>query len=131
MAGGGPLLGGDRQLASEMRERMRELQDLRQQLARQGKGGELTKELDKAIQELARMMNQSFGDDNATAQRLKAEVIEPLRNIELELSKRLQAKLGKGNLRLADEGAAPERYRKLVDEYYKKLSQKNSFVPEK
>lgn len=77
------------------------------------------------------MMNQSFGDDQATASRLKAEVIEPLRNIELELSKRLQSQLGKGNLRLADEGAAPERYRKLVDEYYKKLSQKNSFAPER
>ena len=124
-------MGGDRQLGSEMRERMREMQDLKQQLARQGKGGELTKELDKAIQEMARMMNGQFGDDQTTAQRLKAEVIEPLRNIELELSKRLQAKLGKGNLRLADEGAAPERYRKLVDEYYKKLSQKNSFAPEK
>jgi hypothetical protein len=25
-------------------------------------------------------------------------------------------------LRLSDEGMAPERYRKLVDEYYKRLS---------
>ena len=124
-------MGGDRQFGSEISERMKEAQDLRQQLARQGKGGELTKALDQAIQEMARLQNQMFGDDQATAQRLKAEVIEPLRNIELELSKRLQAKLGKGNLRLADEGAAPERYRKLVDEYYKRLSQRNSLVPEK
>ena len=78
---------------------------------------------------MQKLQNQQFGDDQQTAQRLKAEVIEPLRSIELELSKRLQAKLGKGNLRLADEGAAPERYRKLVDEYYKKLSQRNSLVP--
>ena len=127
----GKPMGGDRQFGSEIRERMKEAQDLRQQLARQGKGGELTKALDQALQEMARLQNQMFGDDQATAQRLKAEVIEPLRNIELELSKRLQAKLGKGNLRLADEGAAPERYRKLVDEYYKKLSQRNSLVPEK
>jgi hypothetical protein len=53
---------------------------------------------------------------------LKTQVVDPLRAIEMELSRRLQAKLGKNNLRLSDEGAAPERYRKLVDEYYKRLS---------
>ena len=61
-------------------------------------------------------------DDNETAMRLKTEVVDPLREIESELSKRLQAKLGRNNLRLADEGEAPERYRKLVGEYYKRLS---------
>ena len=127
--GGGMPQGGDRQLGSEIRERLREAQDLRQQLTRQSKGSELAGALDQAIKEMQKLQNQQFGDDQQTAQRLKAEVIEPLRSIELELSKRLQAKLGKGNLRLADEGAAPERYRKLVDEYYKKLSQRNSLVP--
>jgi len=34
----------------------------------------------------------------------------------------LQAKLSRNNLCLADEGEAPERYRKLVGEYYKRLS---------
>ena len=128
--GGGVPMGGDRQTGAELRERMREAQDLRQQLARQGKGGELTAGLDKAIREMQQMMNQQLGDDNATAQRLKAEVIEPLRQIEVELSKRLQLKQGAGNLRLADEGAAPERYRRLVDEYYKKLSKRNSLMPD-
>lgn len=61
-------------------------------------------------------------DDMATALMLKDQVIEPLRSIEMELSKRVQAKLGTNRLRLGDEGAAPERYRKLVDEYYKRLS---------
>ncbi len=128
--GGGMPSGGERQTGAEIRERMREAQDLRQQLARQGKGGELTAGIDKAIREMQQMMNQSFADDNATAQRLKAEVIEPLRQIEVELSKRLQLKQGAGNLRLADEGAAPERYRRLVDEYYKKLSKRNSLMPD-
>jgi hypothetical protein len=57
-----------------------------------------------------------------TALLLKNQVIDPLRSIEMELSKRLQAKLGKNNLKLSDEGAAPAEYRKLVDEYYKRLS---------
>jgi hypothetical protein len=49
-------------------------------------------------------------------------VIDPLRGVEIELSKRLQLKLGKNNLRLSDEGEAPAAYRRLVDEYYKRLS---------
>jgi hypothetical protein len=57
-----------------------------------------------------------------TALLLKDQVVEPLRSVEIELSKRLQLKLGKNNLRLSDEGDAPAGYRKLVDEYYKRLS---------
>jgi hypothetical protein len=61
-------------------------------------------------------------DDMETALLLKDKVIDPLHGVELELSKRLQLKLGKNNLRLSDEGEAPAAYRKLVDEYYKRLS---------
>ena len=64
-------------------------------------------------------------DDMQTALLLKDKVIEPLRNVELELSKRLQLKLGKNNLRLSDKGEAPAAYRKLVDEYYKRLSSRS------
>jgi len=45
-----------------------------------------------------------------------------LRQLELELSKQIQAQSGRTNLRLRDEGAAPEKYRKAVEEYYRKLS---------
>ncbi|MGH9800698.1 MAG: hypothetical protein ACRD82_10060, partial [Blastocatellia bacterium] len=64
-------------------------------------------------------------DDMQTALLLKDQVVEPLRSIEMELSKRVQAKLGINRLRLGDEGAAPAGYRKLVDEYYKRLSSRN------
>jgi hypothetical protein len=59
--------------------------------------------------------------DALTAAALKANVIEPLRQLELELSRQLQQR-GQTNLRLRDEGAAPERYRKAVEEYYRRLS---------
>jgi hypothetical protein len=52
-------------------------------------------------------------------------VIDPLRAIEVALSGRLPSKTGRGQLRLIDEGAAPDRYRKLVDEYYKRLSSRS------
>jgi len=60
--------------------------------------------------------------DAATAALLKQDVIEPLRQLELELSRQIQQQSGRTNLRLRDDGAAPERYRKAVEEYYRRLS---------
>ena len=118
-------MGGDRQLGAELRERLRDAEELRRQL---GRSGNLTRELDQAIQQLRQMSEDLFREDTQTAALLKSQVIDPLRQLELDLSRKLQAKLGRSNLRLSDEGAAPERYRKLVDEYYKRLSNR-SFVP--
>ena len=42
--------------------------------------------------------------------------------VELELSRQLQAQNGRTNLRLRDEGTPPDKYRKAVEEYYRKLS---------
>ncbi|HZS07187.1 MAG TPA: DUF4175 family protein [Blastocatellia bacterium] len=128
--GGGPPQGGtraegsERQMRSELAERLREAEELRKQLGREG--GNLTRELDQAIQQLRQMTEDLVRGDDQTAARLKAEVIDPLRQIEFELSRKLQAKLGKSNLRLSDEGAAPERYRKQVEEYYKRLSTRSA-----
>lgn len=128
--GGGPPVSGqrgsesDRQLRSELSERLRDAEELRRQIGRER--GDLTRDLDQAIGQLRQMAEQinrsDIRDDLQTAARLKTEVIDPLRQIEVELSRRLQAKLGKNNLRLSDEGAAPERYRKQVEQYYKRLS---------
>ena len=122
--GGGPVRGGTpmgerRQTQAELQERLREAQELRRSL---GNDRDLARGLDQAIEGLRHANEALLRDDNETATRLKTEVIDPLREIESELSKRLQAKLGRNNLRLADEGEAPERYRKLVGEYYKRLS---------
>jgi uncharacterized protein DUF4175 len=118
--GGGPPRGYDRrQLGSELRESLREAEDIRRNL---GKDRDLASGVDQAIQGLRRANEALMRDDMQTALLLKDQVIEPLRNVEMELSKRLQMKLGKNNLRLSDEGEAPAAYRRLVDEYYKRLS---------
>jgi hypothetical protein len=57
-----------------------------------------------------------------TSKLLKDQVVDPLRGIELELAKRIESRTGKNQLRLADEGTPPERYRRMVDEYYRRLS---------
>lgn len=78
--------------------------------------------LDEVIEQLRRMADGKMDGDAATAAYLKADVIEPLRQLELELSRQVQQQSGHTNLRLRDEGAAPEKYRRAVEEYYRRLS---------
>jgi hypothetical protein len=119
----GGTMGGDwgdnRQLPAEIRERLREAQDLRREWGTSGLGAG---RLDEVIEELKRLADGRMEGDAATASHLKAEVVEPLRQLELDLSRALQQQSGRTNLRLRDEGAAPEKYRKAVEEYYRRLS---------
>ena len=119
---GGPI-GGDwgdsRQIPAEIRERLREAQDLRREWGATGLGAQ---RLDDVIEELRRRADGRMDGDAATASWLKQQVVEPLRQLELELSRTLQQQSGRTNLRLRDEGAAPEKYRKAVEEYYRRLS---------
>jgi hypothetical protein len=106
-----------RQLSSELRERLREAESLRRDW---GVGGPVGR-LGDVIEQLRRFADGRMEGDAQTAAALKANVVEPLRQLELELSRQLQQR-GQTNLRLRDEGAAPERYRKAVEEYYRRLS---------
>lgn len=115
--GGGQ--GDARQLAAELRERLRDAEDMRR-----GWGSTASAPaLNRAVEELRRLADGRMEGDARTAALLKEQVIDPLRQLELELSRRLREQLGRANLRLGDEGAAPERYRKAVEEYYRRLSQ--------
>jgi hypothetical protein len=78
--------------------------------------------LDEVVEQLRRLADGKMEGDAATAAYLKADVIEPLRQLELELSRQVQQQSGRTNLRLRDEGAAPEKYRRAVEEYYRRLS---------
>jgi hypothetical protein len=111
--------GDNRQLPSEFRERLREAQDLRRDWGATGLGA---KQIDDVIDELKRLADGKTEGDAATAALLKAEVVDPLRQLELELSRQLQQQSNRTNLRLRDEGAAPEKYRRAVEEYYRRLS---------
>ena len=117
---GGDDWGDNRQLPAEIRERVREAQDLRQQWGGTTTGG--SRELDQIIDRLKKLADGHMEGDAATAALLKADVIEPLRQLELELSRQIQQQSARTNLRLRDEGAAPEKYRKAVEEYYRRLS---------
>ena len=120
----GEQMGGDggdaRQLGAELRERLREAEDLRSEWG--STSGISVGKLGAVVEQLRRMADGRMQGDAQTAAALRAQVIEPLRQLELELSRRLREQLGRTNLRLHDEGAAPERYRKSVEEYYRRLS---------
>ncbi len=96
-----------------------EAQDLRREWGVTGLGAG---RLDEVIEELRRLADGKMDGDAATAALLKADVVEPLRQLELELSRQVQQQSGRTNLRLRDEGAAPEKYRRAVEEYYRRLS---------
>ena len=55
-------------------------------------------------------------------QTLTQQLNAGVRQLELDISRQLQQQSGRTNLRLRDEGAAPERYRRAVEEYYRRLS---------
>lgn len=116
---GGDSGGDNRQLPAEVRERLREAQDMRREWGGTSTGA---RQLDEVIDKLKEMADGRMEGDAATAALLKRDVIEPLRQLELELSRQVQQLSGRTNLRLRNEGAAPEKYRKAVEEYYRRLS---------
>jgi hypothetical protein len=119
VAGGGPpRAGGDRQTASELRERLKDAEDLRRAL---GHNQDLARDLNRVVDQLRKVNPNAFNDPSQLAL-LKNEVIEPLRQIEIELARRLQAKLGNNGAGALSDGDAPDRYRKLIEEYYRRLS---------
>jgi len=111
--------GDERQLSTEIRERVREAEGLRRDW---GATGAPAGRLNEVIEQLKRFADGRMEGSAETAAALKSTVVEPLRQLELELSRHAQQQLGQTNLRLRDEGAAPERYRKAVEEYYRRLS---------
>ena len=104
---------------TELRERLREAEALRRDW---GATGGPVGRLGDVIEQLRRVADGRMEGNAETAAALKSTIVEPLRQLELELSRQVQLQSGRTNLRLKDEGAAPERYRKAVEEYYRRLS---------
>lgn len=86
-----------------------------------GRNNDLAVELNKVIEQLRRINPDVFSDPAQLAL-LKNEVIDPLRHLELELAKRLQARLGGGSPGALGEGEAPDRYKRQIEDYYRRLS---------
>jgi hypothetical protein len=97
---------------------LREAEELRRQL---GRNSDIARDLNQVIEQLRRI-NPDIFNDPAQLALLKNEVIDPLRQIELELARKLQAKLGNNGPGALSDGDAPDRYRKMIEDYYRRLS---------
>jgi hypothetical protein len=122
VGGGGPPRATGNQAASELQERLNDMQELRRSLRG---NNDLVRDLDKAMDQLRRINPNAF-DDPAQMALLKSEVIDPLRQLEVELARRLQGKLDNQGIGSLSDGDAPDRYRKLIEEYYRRLSSRTA-----
>lgn len=101
------------------------MQELRRQL---GRNSDVARDLDRVIEQLRRI-NPAIFNDAAQLALLKNEVIDPLRQIEVELARKLQAKLGASGAGSPGEGDAPDRYRRMIEDYYRRLSARPQTQP--
>lgn len=110
-----------RQLRRELRERVQEAEELRRSLAPLR---DLVDDASRLIAELRRLSEARLFDDPEEIERLKRQVLDPLRRLEWELARRQQEQMNADRLRLAEETAVPPQYRRLVEEYYRRLARR-------
>jgi hypothetical protein len=107
-----------RQWRSELDQRLTDAQELRPLLDRSGTQIE---NLDKVIESLRRMGDSLNTAEREQIARLKS-AIEQMRDIELELARELDRRNQKDRYFFAEDNESPDRYRKLVEEYYKSIA---------
>ena len=91
-----------------------------------GRNDPIARELDQVVGALQGLSRDPRAGNPQAIEKLAQQILDPLRGIELELSRSLQLLLAKENIRSAQEDEIPQGYQKLVEEYYKKLSNPNS-----
>jgi hypothetical protein len=115
--GGG--MGSDdvRQLTREYRERQRDAEELRRELRGQGMD---TGELDRAIQRMRALGAESTYEDQGEVNRLQSAVTESVKAFEFALRRAMHADEPTRPVLGADP-QVPERFKALVEEYYRSL----------
>ncbi|HEX6629557.1 MAG TPA: hypothetical protein VF048_00615, partial [Gemmatimonadaceae bacterium] len=107
-----------RQLASEARERRRELEGLRREVAGQGQD---VGDLEQLLDALRTLESRRAYDDPEEVARLQQAVTEGFKAFEFSLRRAIQGDDPARPL-LDRSAAAPAEYRQLVEEYYRSLA---------
>lgn len=116
---GRPFTGEEvRQMRREVRERAGELRGLGELIERAGASAE---ELAGMIAAMRALDRDRTYDDPAEALRLRAELLESMKQLEFRLRREFAAD-GEEQLLLQRSGDVPAEYRALVEEYYRALS---------
>ncbi len=80
------------------------------------------RELDRAVQRLRDLNDRLVRGDPRALSALETEVVQGLKEFEFALRRQF-AEAGKARPFLTGADEVPEQYRRLVEEYYKRLSQ--------
>jgi len=98
---------------------LREIQEIQSEL---GRNNPLASDLNRIAGDIRSLMRDPRLGDPQAIEKLAQQIIDPFKSVELELSRTLELLLAKENVRSAQEEEIPAGYKKLVEEYYKKLS---------
>ena len=109
-----------RQMSAEFEQRLREGQELRDDLRQLGMSAE---DLDAILRQMKDWNVRGINNDPLALEALRAKVIEGLRQFEYRLWRDLEGESGE-RLFLAGSDEVPPGYRELVEEYYKNLASK-------
>ncbi len=107
-----------RQIDRQYRELIQEASDLRQLLSEDPEFDDLVQDLVDSMQNLDR---GSFPGNPRELERLRAGLINRWKELELRLSRQLQLDKS-GAVRLSGLERIPERYRSILEEYYRSIS---------
>jgi hypothetical protein len=110
-----------RQFRREVRERLKEAEELQRELP---EGGPWGSDLRGIVKRMRGFDNQAPYGDPRGIEQLAAAVVEDLKMFEYNL--RRSAEGGRQKLLLSASDEVPEGWRSLVEEYYRKLSEKRA-----
>ncbi len=108
-----------RQFEKEFQHRLGEARDLGRTLAGDT---DLAAQVKNMVKRMEQMKSLRFLHDPQELERLRRRVIEGLRQLEFDLSRKVQQLGGNDPIHLVKDEEAPPRYRKQVEDYYKALA---------
>ena len=115
---GGPLTDEEiRQFQREFQERAQDVATLRDQLREQGQD---VTDLDRALQAIRQLQNREAYEDLPQIAVLQQTIRESLGRVEFSLRRQVQG--DEAPAALSGSEAIPERFRGLVEEYYRRLA---------
>ncbi|HEX9109482.1 MAG TPA: hypothetical protein VF832_19710, partial [Longimicrobiales bacterium] len=111
--------GDARQFQAEARQRLAEAEALRRDLAARGRP---TEQLDDVIRRLSALAGAGPYSDPAALQQLQDAAVEGAKRLEFALRSELRQD-ARDQVLLSGSGAVPDAYRRLVEQYFKSLSE--------
>jgi hypothetical protein len=111
-----------RQRTREWEQRLGDIEGIRDLLGREN---ELYGDLTQAMNEIRDRLESARVGDPSQLQGISDDIIDPLRSIELQLSRELGLLIGKENIRIAQEDEIPADLKEIVEEYYIRLAEEN------